>query len=69
MVIFFGPVLRSGGWLGSGLALTALALMVLVVGASLHHAWVKDFQAQGRYLFAIIPILGTLYGWHYKIIS
>ncbi len=31
-----------------------------VVGLSLYHSWVNDFQAQGRYLFAIFPITGVL---------
>ena len=30
----------------------------LIVWISLFHSWNNDFQAQGRYLFPIIPMLG-----------
>jgi hypothetical protein len=40
--------------------LLAMACCVGVVGLSLYHSWVVDFQAQGRYLFAIFAIIGVL---------
>jgi hypothetical protein len=36
-----------------------MAFSVLTVGLSLFFSWNNDFQAQGRYLFPIVPILGT----------
>jgi uncharacterized membrane protein len=30
------------------------------VSVSLYHSWTKDFQAQGRYLIPILPMLGVL---------
>ncbi|MEJ7670332.1 MAG: hypothetical protein WKH97_16710 [Casimicrobiaceae bacterium] len=38
----------------------AVVCCMSVVGLSLYHSWVNDFQAQGRYLFAIFPITGVL---------
>jgi hypothetical protein len=32
----------------------------LVVFISIWHSWTGDFQAQGRYLFPILPMLGIL---------
>jgi len=39
--------------------LSALFFASLLVLASLHHSWTADFQAQGRYLFPLLPILGV----------
>ncbi len=37
--------------------LFVLLFMGLVVGQSVYHSWVNDFQPQGRYLFPILPML------------
>lgn len=34
---------------------------VLLVGASLYNSWTVSFQAQGRYMAPILPMLGVLY--------
>ena len=39
-----------------------LILSVALIGASLHHSWTMDFQAQGRYLFPILCMFGILVG-------
>ena len=52
-----------GGWLGWGVTICGLGLSVALIGASVYHSWVVDFQCQGRYLFAIVPIMGILCGW------
>ena len=39
-----------------------LLLSVALIGASLHHSWTMDFQAQGRYLFPILCMFGILIG-------
>jgi hypothetical protein len=41
----------------TGFALVA-AFSALTVGIALFHSWNNDFQAQGRYLFPIAPMLG-----------
>jgi hypothetical protein len=40
--------------------MTVLSLAAALIGASLYHSWTKDFQAQGRYLLPILPMLGIL---------
>ncbi len=69
LALFFAAVFRGGGWLGGGLAVVALAIAAALIGKSLHHSWTVDFQAQGRYLFPLLPILGMLYGWHHQVID
>lgn len=39
-----------------------LAGAALVMAASLHRSWTFDFQAQGRYLFPILPMVAFLAG-------
>jgi hypothetical protein len=69
LVIFFAAIFRGGGVVGSGLAVAALGLSAGLIGISLYHSWTIDFQAQGRYLFPIIPMFGILYGWNYTAIN
>jgi hypothetical protein len=69
LTLFFAMVFRGGGWLGGGLAVIALAIAAALIGKALHHSWTIDFQAQGRYLFPLLPIFGMLYGWHHQVIS
>ncbi len=38
----------------------ALVFSALVVGLSIHSSWVSDLQPQGRYLFAIFPMLAVV---------
>ena len=40
------------------IALSLLVGVVTVIAASIGFSWVLDFQPQGRYLLAIVPILG-----------
>jgi hypothetical protein len=62
-------IFRSGGWIGSGLAIAALGISGGVIGIALYHSWTIDFQPLGRHLFSIIPIFGILYGWNYAVIN
>jgi hypothetical protein len=39
--------------------LLVAAFSALTVGVALFHSWNNDFQAQGRYLFPIVAILGA----------
>lgn len=41
-------------------SMLALFLAVALLGVSLYRSWTIDFQAQGRYLFPILPMLGVL---------
>ena len=43
------------------LSLLVFFLSILLVLASLHHSWVVDFQAQGRYLFPIVVMFCFLF--------
>jgi len=47
---------KSGIILLGGTVFCSLAL----IGAASYHAWTYDFQAQGRYLFPIIPMIGMV---------
>lgn len=42
------------------LMISAIFAIAGVIYLSIYHSWVDDFQAQGRYLFPIIPVLGLL---------
>lgn len=69
LIFVVGSVLLRGGLIGSGLAVTVVGLSAALIGASLHHSWTADLQAQGRYLFPIIPMLGILYGWKHAVVN
>jgi uncharacterized membrane protein len=43
----------------------AALLTGLIVYISSYHSWVKDFQAQGRYLFPVLGIYAYLFGRYY----
>jgi hypothetical protein len=60
LIFFFGSVFLRSGLFNSFQALTVLSLATALIGASLYHSWTKDFQAQGRYLLPILPMLGIL---------
>jgi len=42
------------------LALLSICLAIALMGASLYRSWTIDFQAQGRYLFPILPMIGIM---------
>lgn len=69
MAILLASIFRSGGLIGSGMAIAALGISVGLIGVALLRSWVIDFQPQGRYLFPIIPVFGILYGWNYAAIN
>ncbi len=64
LTIFLGVVLTTllirGGAENALLTLLAVALTLALLGAALHNSWTVDFQAQGRYLFPMLPMLGLL---------
>jgi hypothetical protein len=53
-------LVREGGPRNRSILALAAGCGVLVVGLSMYHSWVNDFQPQGRYLFAMFPVLGML---------
>ena len=62
-------IVLRGGPVGSTLAVAALTLSTALIGVSLYHSWSSDFQAQGRYLFPILPMLSILYAWNYQSVN
>jgi hypothetical protein len=68
LIFVFGSIFLRGGIVESGLAVSVLCLSSALIAVSLYHSWTVDFQAQGRYLFPIIPMLGILYARTYRII-
>lgn len=69
LVFVFGSIFLRGGLIGSGLAVAVAGLSAALIGVSLYHSWTLDFQAQGRYLFPILPMLGILYGWNHGAVN
>lgn len=57
--ISFSIVIR-GGLAGNCLLGGATLCSTALIFVALYHAWTVDFQAQGRYLFAIVPITGMV---------
>lgn len=64
-----GSIVLRSGLAGGFQALTVLAFSSALIMASLHHSWAVDFQAQGRYLFPFVPMLGILYGLNHKAVN
>ena len=66
LAIFFGSVLLTlllrGGLETTLFTGLALVLVAALLGVSLYGSWTVYFQAQGRYLFVILPMLGVLLG-------
>jgi hypothetical protein len=56
---------RENGFITVSCLLFSLALII----ADLLHSWTKDFQAQGRYLFPIISMLGIVYARNHKYLN
>jgi hypothetical protein len=51
------PSLREGSPRARSLLIGVLVGATLVLAQSIYRSWVCDFQAQGRYLFPILPML------------
>lgn len=51
------PVALLGSRRARALSIAIAACAALVLAQSLYRSWVYDFQAQGRYLFPILPML------------
>jgi hypothetical protein len=59
---YLRAVIRSGEAVARWDFAFAVAFAALAVGVAIHHSWVNDFQAQGRYLFPIVAMAGV--GFH-----
>jgi hypothetical protein len=57
-VFVAGSVLLRGTWSERVIMIGALFFAAALIGASLHHSWTVDFQAQGRYLFPVALMIG-----------
>ena len=60
LVFLGGSIAFRGDTEGRLLALFVCALALALIGASIHRSWTVDFQAQGRYLFPILPMIGVI---------
>ena len=58
LAIYAAAVARSGDKQAWAMLGVITLLSALTVAISVHHSWHNDFQAQGRYLFPILPMLG-----------
>ena len=65
LYLFVFGLLRGSAFERSAL-IAALLVTAALIATALWKAWVSDFQPQGRYLFAIIPILGVLIAWLHR---
>lgn len=59
---FVGLLLVRGSGEIKVFTVVAVLLAAGLLGVSLYRSWTIDFQAQGRYLFPILPIIGILLG-------
>lgn len=64
LIAFFvyvcGAIALKGNTEGRLMALLAVGLTLALIGASVHRSWTIDFQAQGRYLFPVLPMIGMV---------
>jgi len=60
LLFLFVPACWRAGWRTGLVLLGGLAATVTLAGFALWYSWLHDFQAQGRYLAPILPILGYL---------
>ncbi|MBW2660372.1 MAG: hypothetical protein JRC87_12425 [Deltaproteobacteria bacterium] len=68
LIFVFGSIFIRGGLINSTVAFSVLVVFAVLIAASLHRSWTWDFQAQGRYIFPIVPMFGILYARTYKVI-
>lgn len=68
LVFIAGSLILRGGLVAAVLVLGTACIGAVLVLASFHHSWVHDFQPQGRYIFAIFPMLGVIYGWKERMV-
>jgi len=61
LLFFICSIIMKGGLQNNILLFTGLGCGVSLIGLALWHSWTSDFQAQGRYLFPIILLLGIIY--------
>ncbi len=61
-LFLFLSIFIRGGIDNSSLAVTVLLLSSMLAAVSLNRSWTLDLQAQGRYLFVIVPMVAILYG-------
>jgi len=62
LIYLYGTIIIRGPAVDIVTALVAGLLSIALIGASLHHSWTMDFQAQGRYLFPILSMIGVVLG-------
>ncbi len=68
-LFFFGSVLIHGGNFERMTAFATLFFSAVLIGTSLMHSWIYDFQAQGRYLFPIVGMLGICFGMAFRAVN
>jgi hypothetical protein len=69
LLFFLLSILLRGGNIDRLLVLAMLLFSVTLVYGCLYHSWTVDFQPQGRYMLAIIPMLSLLYGNSYRFVN
>lgn len=62
-------VIRRGTGVQKWLLAGFIGLFATIIAVTLYKSWTVDYQAQGRYYFALIPMTGALLGWLRTIIS
>ena len=69
LVVFLGLIFKHS-WRENGIITFLFLILSLgLIAASLHHSWTKDFQAQGRYLFSIVPMLSVVYARSHRYLN
>ena len=61
--------IARGGIIGAGTTVVVCGTSVVLIAAAFYRCWAIDFQAQGRYLFPILPMFGIVFGQNIKLID
>lgn len=69
LLFFLLSIVLRGSNTDRLLVLAMIVLSATLVYACLYTSWTVDFQPQGRYMLAIIPVLSILYGNNYRLIN
>lgn len=68
LTLIYG-IIRRGDAFQKWLLAGATSLFALLVATTIYKSWTVDYQPQGRYYFAMVPIAGVLFGWLRDIIK
>lgn len=69
LLLFLGLIFKNSSRESGLITVSFLVFALALIGFSLLRSWTNDFQAQGRYLFPIIPMLSIVYAKNSKYLN